>query len=356
MLLLVFLLSALMALAVAPTSRRLAVRLGAEDHPTLARKVHFRKTPRLGGVAIAAGTVVAVLVAVLLGSEGGERIIEFPRPVLGLALAGLVIGAVGLIDDVLALSPWIQLGGELLAAWIAWSVGFRIEVIELGFASWSLGPLALPVTLLWMLAAMNALNLIDGLDGLAATMALLALVPLAVQALSTAGPVAGIVAVALAGAVAGFLVHNVNPAHQFMGSSGSLLLGLILSSLAIGTLRGRVGMNPVLPLLALGVPLLDTALAIARRTLRGQSPLRADRGHLHHRLLDRGFSGGQAVIVLAVVQGGFSLLATVSLWLPERWVALPLVPAAGLAGLVCVWLGSSNLVRRNGCDIAERPG
>jgi UDP-GlcNAc:undecaprenyl-phosphate GlcNAc-1-phosphate transferase len=343
--LLVFLLAALLASVSAPLARRLAIWLGAEDQPGPARKVHDRRMPRLGGLAIALATGVAVLAVIGLGAPGGERILDLPRPIVGLALAGLAIAVVGLVDDIVSLPPWLKLAGETIAALVAWEAGFRLETIELGAWTIPLGWLALPVTIAWFVTLMNALNLIDGLDGLAASQALIALAVLATQALWHGGPLAGTIALALAGALAGFLVHNVYPARQFMGTCGSLLIGLLLAALATGTLRGRVGMNLVLPLLAFGVPLLDTALAVVRRVARGRSPLAADREHLHHRLLDRGYSQRGAVAVLAAVQVGFGLLAASTLLLDGGWKLAPVVPAGLLALGVSGWLGYLPLAR-----------
>lgn len=334
-----FILAALCAWLMAPVVRRLALRWGAGDDPDHSRKVHRERTPRLGGLAIAAGTVVAIGAAIVLGSPGGQRILQFPAPVIGLGLAGLIIAAVGLIDDIRTISPWEVLLGEFAAAFVAWQAGFRIEVLDLCGYNLPLGWLALPVSLFWLVGVMNALNLVDGLDGLAASQALLGLVVLVLQALCDGGPVAGTIGVALGGATAGFLIHNIHPARQFMGSCGSLLLGLLLGCLAVGTLRGRTGMNPFIPALAFGLPLLDMGLAILRRLARGRSPLAADREHIHHRLLDRGFGQSQAVAVMGIFQIGFSLLAVAVLLLPDPLNVWPLIPALGLAAGIAVWLG-----------------
>lgn len=334
-----FMLAAACAWLMAPLVRRLALRWGAGDDPDHRRKVHRERIPRLGGLAIAGGTVAAVGAAVLFGSPGGARILEFPRPVLGLGLAALIIALVGLVDDIRTISPWEVLLGEFAAAFAAWQAGFKIEVLDLGGINLQLGWWTLPVSLLFLVGLMNALNLVDGLDGLAASQALLALGVLVFQALVDGGPVAGTIGLALGGATAGFLVHNIHPARQFMGSCGSLLLGLLLGCLAVGTLRGRAGMNPLVPLLAFGLPLLDLILAIARRLARGQSPLAADRGHIHHRLLDRGYSQSGAVGVMALIQAGFALLASGALLLPDPFGLFPLLPALALALGVSFWLG-----------------
>ena len=312
---------------------RLARLLGAEDDPSPERKVHERRMPRLGGLAIAGGVALALGIAALAGWPGARRIVTVPAPLVGLAAAGAVITIVGLLDDIAEIGPWTKLAGQAVAAALAWSAGFRLEVIVLGPVRWPLGLLALPVTVLWFVTVMNALNLVDGLDGLAASLALVAVAVLGVQAVRDGGPLASIVSWALGGALAGFLVHNLYPARQFMGSTGSLLLGLLLAALSLGTLRGRVGWDPAVALPALGVPLVDLVLAFGRRVLRGVSPLRADREHLHHRLLDAGLGHGRAVAVLVVLQAGFAACALAALALPPVARPLALIPAMVLAVL-----------------------
>lgn len=332
--LLILLVAALLAAGLAPITRRLALRLGAQDTPS-ARKVHNARMPRLGGLAILIGTLIAMLTGLALGAPGAARVLEFPRPVLGLGVAAIVVAIFGLIDDVHDLAPGWSLAAQLVAALIAWESGFRWERLELGSATAALGPLALPATVLFFLTVMNALNLVDGLDGLAAALSLLALAVLLVQAIATGGPVASIVGLALGGGIAGFLAENLHPARQFMGTCGSQLIGLLLAALAVGTLRGKTGMDPAVPLLALAIPLLDLTLAVLRRVRRGQNPLRGDREHIHHRLLDRGYSQARAVLILAGLQAVFAALALLTLALPSAWSLAPTLPALGLA----IWIG-----------------
>ncbi|MFN7964341.1 MAG: MraY family glycosyltransferase [Acidobacteriota bacterium] len=346
--LLILLVAALLAAGLAPIMRRLAIALGAQDDPGDARKVHLATMPRLGGIAILAGTLIAVATGVALGAPGAARILEFPRPILGLAAAAIVVAIFGLIDDVYDLAPGWNLAAQILAAAIAWEAGFRWERIEIGVHSFDLGSAALPFTVLFFLTVMNALNLVDGLDGLAAALSLIALLVLLTQAVIGGGPVASIVGLALAGGIAGFLVENLHPARQFMGTCGSQLIGLLLASLAVGTLRGRVGVNPAIPLLAFGIPLLDMTMAILRRVSRGASPLRGDREHLHHRLLDRGLTQGRAVLTLALLQGLFASLALIALLVPERWSLIPIVPGLLLAITIGWVIGRPSLPGRPG--------
>lgn len=333
---LILFVAALLAAGLAPVVRRLAVRFGAHDEPTSARKVHQHRMPRSGGLAILGGTWIAVLTALALGAPGSERVLAFPRPILGLAAAALVVAIFGLIDDVYDLSAGWNFAAQVAGALIAWQAGFRWETLDLGVRTVELGLFALPFTVLFFVAVMNALNLVDGLDGLAATLALLALAVLWAQALWTGGPVANLLGLALAGGIIGFLIDNVHPARQFMGTCGSQLIGLLLAALSVGTLRGRTGMNPAIPLLAFAVPLLDVALAIVRRLARGQAPWIGDREHLHHRLLDRGLSHPRSVMVLAGLQAIFMLLGLLALWLPEPLSLVPLIPG-GLVALAIAW-------------------
>ncbi len=318
---------------------RLARVLGAVDDPAPRRKVHDHRVPRLGGLAIGGGILVALAVGALGGWPGARRVFSFPPPLAGLALAGAVIAAVGFLDDVFELGPAAKLAGQGVAATLAWSAGFRLEVVAAGPVRFGLGTLALPVTLLWFVAVMNAMNLVDGLDGLAATLGILAVAVFGIQASRGGGPVAVTVAWGIGGALAGFLVHNLHPARQFMGSTGSLLLGLLLAALSLGTLRGRVGWDPLVALPALGVPLLDLFLAFWRRVARGTNPFRADREHLHHRLLDGGRAQGRAVAILAAVQAGFAACGVAAVFLPPPARPLAALPALALAVAVSLWLG-----------------
>ena len=292
------------AYALTPSAEHLALRLGAIDRPGEERRVHCRSVPRLGGIAIFLGFCLAML----LFSAGGS------------ALEGVLRGAVlillmGALDDCLSLRAPLKLVLQLLAAAIAWRAGARIEVISVppvsGAARFvSVGVLSLPLTLLWMTACTNAMNLIDGLDGLAAGVAAIASASLLlVAALVSEGEIALFLA-ALTGACLGFLPYNRSPARIFMGDAGSQTLGYLLGAASLlGMFKTHALLAFLAPPLALGLPLADTAWAFSRRALRGRSPLAADRGHIHHRLLDLGLGQREAVRLLCAVSAALGLLA-----------------------------------------------
>lgn len=295
-----FLLALAAALALTPVARRLALRLGVLDHARDARKVHRTPTPRLGGVAIVAAFYLALAVVLLL--DGGARAGWLADAGLAWAITagGLTIAALGLRDDVKGVPPGTKLAVELAVAGLLYAAGLRVDAVALPLlGTFQLGGLSLPVTLLWTVGVTNAVNLIDGLDGLAAGVAGLAAAATSLLALLGGSPLVALVAAALAGAAAGFLRYNFNPATTFMGDTGSLFLGFLLAALSLKLQQGpstTVGL--LASALVLGVPIVDTTLAVVRRALRGASIFGADRGHLHHRLLAGGLSHRAAVLAL----------------------------------------------------------
>lgn len=312
--LIAFALACALAYGLTPLVRRLALRLGAVDRPD-ARKVHRGPVPRLGGVAVAAG--VGLTLALTASFD------RFYAPFFQLDLArwgGLWLGvlpvlAAGVWDDLRSLpaAPKFLLQG--MGAGVAIWSGFLIDQIGLGPEyALELGVLAYLVTLLWIVGVTNAFNLIDGLDGLAGGMALIAAAALAGITFLNGDVQTALFLIILCGALLGFLPYNFHPARIFLGDSGSLVLGFVLSLIAIRSAqKGATVVAVLIPLLVLGIPLFDTLVAIARRFLRAvEGSLReggsfrdrlagvfqADRGHLHHVLLRKGFSHRGAVLLL----------------------------------------------------------
>ena len=281
------------------------------DLPSEARKIHTRPIPRLGGLAVAAAFFAPLFglavylnrISFLLYSDG--------KLFFAFCVGALVILSLGVFDDLRGASPKLKLLVQGLVAVGVWMAGFRIELLGNPFGETiELGLLSLPLTAIWIIGVVNAVNLIDGLDGLAAGISLSAAVVLFGVAFVDNAVLLCLLTAALAGALVGFLFFNFNPARIFLGDSGSMFLGFILATISIWTQRkGATAAALVMPVIALGVPLLDTTLSFLRRVLRKQSPFKADREHMHHRLLALGLSHKNAVITLYTVSGVFALAA-----------------------------------------------
>ena len=296
----------ILSLVLTPICRDVFRSYGVVDQPDATRKVHRYPIPRVGGLAIAISYLVAyVLVRPEEGSPLAQQLSLVWRLLPGAALAF----GIGLLDDLFNLRAWIKLIGQLAAAGLACVGGVRI--LSIGGAStdawWNV-----PLTILWLLACMNAFNLVDGLDGLAAGVGLFATLTVFTAAMMQHNMVLAVATFPLAGALLAFLCYNFNPATIFLGDSGSLLIGFLLGCYAaIWSNKSATLLGMTAPLMALSIPLLDVALAIVRRFLRHQPIFTADRGHIHHRLLDRGFTPRRVVLVLYGLCGlaaAFSLL------------------------------------------------
>ncbi len=330
------------AIATLP-ARWLALRLGAIDQPG-GRRIHARPTARLGGLA--------VLVAVWLGSAvalGAEAMPlgEFDdrwRSVLPILVIGAGVCALGALDDVRGLSPMAKLAGLAAAAVALPLCGVRIDFLALpGADRFELAWLALPATVLWVLACTNAVNLIDGVDGAGSGVATVSAFVLALVALGVGDPVSAVLLAAVAGASSGFLLHNRHPATIFLGDSGSLLLGFLLAAIsAAGSTKRATALLLTAALLALAVPFTDSAQSFLRRfrraraaddvrSLRGalRATTVADHGHIHHRLLGRGLSHSQVARVLSLVTLALGLSAL--LMLPSERPSLRAFAGATLA-------------------------
>lgn len=290
---------------VTPLVKRLALRWGAVDLPNQ-RKVHDRVMPRLGGIAIYIGFVVALWLIRPLNNE-----------LLGLLLGGTAILLVGMLDDLRGLPPVGKLVGQIAAAAIVVAAGVRVEFVTHPFSleeTISLGWLTVPVTIFWIIGVTNAVNLIDGLDGLAAGVSAIAAATLAVVAWKEGQMLVVYCALVLAASSLGFLRHNFHPAKIFMGDSGAMFLGYNLSVLAIlGLTKSATTISLFIPVVILGIPLLDTSCAIIRRYVNNQPIFQADKAHLHHRLLAMGFSHRQTVLMIYAVNlvlGASAILLT----------------------------------------------
>ena len=298
--------AALVALISTPVVRSLAFRVGAVDVPKDNRRMHNHPIPRMGGLAIFFGFILSVLIFIPLTPE-----------LRGMLLGSVVIVILGILDDIFALPALPKFFVQIGAALIAVLEGNRIDFLSNPniFSQdlfWELGLLAVPITALWIVGITNAVNLIDGLDGLACGVSTISSMTLLVIALVMEEPDVAILMAALSGACIGFLPYNLNPARIFMGDTGSTFLGFILAVVSIqGLFKFYTIISFAVPFLMLGLPIFDTCFAILRRVSHGQSPMKPDRGHIHHRLIDMGFSQKQAVAVLYIISAILGLSAVV---------------------------------------------
>jgi UDP-GlcNAc:undecaprenyl-phosphate/decaprenyl-phosphate GlcNAc-1-phosphate transferase len=320
--------------------RDLANRRGWVSAPQDRRHVHQSPLPRLGGIAIFLAFSVSVILWLGLS-------LAFPRLGEGLAPATLLriyvpaclIFCLGIYDDLHGAGPYLKFAVQAIAAAMLFAGGMRVLDLPLIFPHslpWFVG---LPLTVLWVVAVTNAFNLIDGLDGLAAGSALFSTLVFFVCALVNRTWLESLMSVILAGAILGFLRFNFNPATIFLGDSGSLFIGFMLSALALaGAQKAPTFVAVAIPVVSFGLPILETAISILRRLISGRPILAADREHIHHKLLQMGFSHRQVVIVLYAVSAIFAMLSLFLLWPTGSTVGLVLaVVGTG------IWLGVQHL-------------
>ncbi len=329
--------SFLLSLVLTPLCRNIALRRGLVDKPDADRKFHKRPVPRVGGVPIMLSFAVAAGLMALSPLTAGHAIAGALPFALRLMPGLLVVFLTGLADDLIGLKPWHKLLGEVAAAGCVCQAGFHIGSIgRYNLNDWT----SIPLTIVWLVVCANAVNLIDGLDGLATGIGLFASLTTLIAALIQ-GDYALVLATApLVGALCGFLRYNLNPASIFLGDSGSLSIGFLLGCFGIiwceksATLLGMTA-----PLIALAVPLLDTTLAIARRFLRHQPVFGGDRGHIHHRLLARGFTPSRVAYVLYASAGVAAALSLILSSASGRFGGIALVGFCAIVWLAVQYLG-----------------
>ena len=340
-----FVVSMVVAIAATPMARRLAWRLGSVDMPG-GRRINCRPLPRMGGIAVfialACGLLVEFVGSVMgvwptsISLVNSRNVgLDYPKLVLGFCMIFLT----GLLDDRFSLSPKQKLFGQIVAASVAVSGGLIIDVVVNPFANTAieLGWVAYPITVVYLVAYTNIFNLIDGLDGLASGIACIA--GLSMWIISTmAGHLdAAALAIMLAGATLGFLRYNFNPASIILGDSGSLLIGFVLGSISLMSVQRVAGLTSIIvPLVIAGIPIIDTFSAIVRRGRAHVSIGQADKGHIHHRLMNEGFNQRQTVILIyvwtAILCGGSIVMTQVPV-LPRILIFCFLIVASFLFAL-----------------------
>src|SRR5712671_3245958 len=337
----IFFLSLLFSFVLTRYVRDFASRRGWVETPSQERHLHSSPLPRLGGVAIFISFSLSMLAAALMARYLPNLHSTFSLKTLVTILApATLVFLLGVYDDLYSVGPYVKFAVQALAATMLFLGGLRILNIPVLFGNhqlpWFLG---LPLTILWVLAITNAFNLIDGLDGLAAGSALFSTLVAFVVALLNGYSLVTVMTIALAGAILGFLKFNFNPATIFLGDSGSLFIGFVLSALALkGAQKAPTIVAVAIPVVSFGLPILETSLSIVRRLISGRPIFTADREHIHHKLLQHGMTHRQVVILLYGVSAIFALLSLFLLW-----------PTGSSLGLVLavlgigIWIGVQHL-------------
>ncbi len=293
-LLLVAVSALILAIGGTPVMRQVALRLGFLDAPA-SRKIHAKPVPLLGGAAIYLAFILAI---VFLGDQ------RYVNELVGILIGATLCSLMGVVDDKWGLGSYVKLGGQLLAAAILVYTGVQVQL----FGGW----LDVAITLLWVAGITNALNLLDNMDGLSGGIAMIAAVFFALLATMSDQYLVGALAAALAGACAGFLIYNWNPAHIFMGDTGALFLGFLLAAVGI-KLRFPANSKTVtwiIPLLVLALPIFDTTLVFISRLRRGKNPLTTPgKDHISHRLAILTGSRREAVLICYLIAGAVGLTA-----------------------------------------------
>ena len=338
-----FIVSFAFTFATTPLVRRFAFKIGAIDIPKDTRRMHKKPTPRIGGLAIIFGFTVATLCFA-----------QPSRQLYGTLAGAAIIAVMGVIDDCKNLPAKLKFVIQIIAALVVVFAGdIKIDVFtNPNFLSdnpyWVLPEwLSVTLTVIWIVFITNAVNFIDGLDGLAAGVSAIMSISLVFISIRVGEYSIAILGIALMGSCFGFLPFNFNPAKIFMGDTGSTFLGFMLATLSIqGVFKSYAVISFAVPLLILGLPLFDALFAMIRRILRGQSPMTADRGHLHHRLVDMGFSQKQTVFILYAISGVLGITAVL---LAESGVlrALLLVICVLILLLIGSMLGKNSYVHQH---------
>ncbi len=340
-----------------PLVVRVAAWAGAIDRPDQFRRIHKGAIPRMGGLALGVGLLASLLPFLMMGDArfsawGLSPFEEWWSKQWAVVLAGLIVLAVGAIDDARGLSPLTKLLGQTLAVFVLIAGDIRIPGIELlglriplsypvglvlplGLGSVTVDPPSTLVTLLWFLGCMNIWNLIDGMDGLASGVGLLVSGTLMLVALHQGNFGSAATAASLAGALAGFLLYNWHPACIFLGDSGALLIGLLLGVIGVqDSLKATTSVSILFPLLAMGLPISDTAMAIFRRWVRDLPLSSADRQHVHHLLIGLGLGPRRAAAILYFFTAGLCGVVLLGVAWRNEFLALTLGVSGCLAFLV----------------------
>lgn len=285
--------AALLSFALTPLVRVLAFKIGAVDVPKDGRRMHNVPIPRIGGLAIFVAFALTIISFCQINSF-----------LVAALFGGLILVVMGVLDDIFSLNAWVKLGVQVAVALFAVYEGIVIRFFTFGEDTILLNGLSVPLTVIWIVMLINSINLIDGLDGLACGVSIICSLSLFVVMLVLGDFTSALVTAIIVGACLGFMPYNAHPAKIFMGDTGSQALGYLLALLSVqGVFKTHMVLSFIIPISIFGLPLFDTLFAIARRLLKRKSPFSADRGHIHHRLIDMGFGQKKSVRLLYSICG-----------------------------------------------------
>jgi UDP-GlcNAc:undecaprenyl-phosphate GlcNAc-1-phosphate transferase len=317
-----FLIAFIISMMLTPYTIKIAEKIGAVDVPKDKRRMHTREMPKFGGPAVIIGFLISVIyLLIVMSIEGSINLFTeefYGKKLIGLFLGILTITIVGIIDDTKDLKPLLKLIGQIIAAIIVVAFGIKIEHITIPYL-YQIGlseVFSIILTIIWIIGITNAINLIDGLDGLSSGITLISCISLLIIFSLNQSPLIAIILItALIGALVGFLPFNFAPAKTFIGDTGSNFLGFMLAVISIlGIAKTYTLAVIVLPVIVLGLPIFDVIWAIVRRIIKGKSlkaVFKADKGHLHHKLVAKGFSQKQAVLILYGISAAFGMFAVI---------------------------------------------
>lgn len=318
-----FLLAFITAFVITPYTIRLAKKVGAVDYPN-DRRINKKPMPRLGGLAVIAGFMVSAIYLIITMSI--EKKVNFAeeglnRKLIGCLLGAIILGITCYIDDVKDIKPLVKLAGQVIAAIVVVSSGVLIDNFTIPFKENNVmlnEVFSFVLTVGWIVGITNAINLIDGLDGLSSGITLISCISLLIIfALNESPLIAIILITALAGAIVGFLPYNFNPAKTFIGDVGSNFMGFAIAVISIlGVAKTYTAIVIIAPIIVLALPIFDTLWAIVRRIVKTKSikgVFKADKGHLHHRLMAKGYTQKQAVLILYGITATLGMVAIILL-------------------------------------------
>ena len=354
-----FFIAFIVSMMATPYTIKIAKKIGAVDIPKDKRRMHTRQMPKLGGSAVILGFLISTIyLIIIMNTEGSIKIFAEENSInklIGIFLGTIIITIVGIVDDINPIKPVTKLIGQLTAASIVVLFGIQIEQITIPFL-YKIGlseAFSVILTIIWIVGITNAINLIDGLDGLSSGITLISCISLLIIFLLNNSPMIAIILVtALIGALVGFLPFNFAPAKTFIGDTGSNFLGFMLSIISIlGIAKTYTIAVIVLPVIVLGLPIFDVVFAIIRRIVKGKSikaVFMPDKGHLHHKLVAKGFSQKEAVLILYGLSAAFGMFAVI-LFDSGIWKAMSFL----IMVIIAVAVGYKNFYKEKRDDSAK---